>query len=109
MVTDVYLPANIGAALKKINLSNALKKKRLVSTIVQEVCGIFIADIHQRMGAELADDRIAKILKIAEGTPLLTVDRYYYTQDGTLVQIGRAHHRVDHYKYAINLKRVSSA
>lgn len=108
VITDVYLPTNIGNALNRINLYKTLKKKRLVSTIVEETCGIFIADIHQTMGAELAKNQIAKTLKVAEGTPLLTVERYYFTSDGTLVQIGRSSHRVDHYKYTINLKHVIS-
>lgn len=108
VITDVYLPTNIGEAIKKINLYKTLKKKRLVSTIVEETCGIFIADIHQTMGAELAKSQTAKILKVPEGTPLLTVERYYFTSDGTSVQVGRSSHRVDHYKYSINLKRVIS-
>ncbi len=108
VITDVYLPANIGKAIKRINLHEALKKKRLVKTIVEETCGIFIADIHQTMVAELAKDRAAKMLKVPEGTPLLAVERYYFTSDGALVQIGRASHRADHYKYSINLKRLIS-
>jgi len=108
VVTDVYLPENIGKRIMRIDLYKTLKKKRLVKTIVEETCGIFITDIHQTMGAELAKGQSAKILKVPEGTPLLAVERYYFTSDGTLVQIGRSCSRVDHYKYSINLKRVIS-
>lgn len=107
VVTDVYLPPPIAARIEKIDLAAALKKKRLINTIVQETCDITITDIHQTMGAELAQAHIAKPLRVKTGTPVLTVERDYFTVGGTLVQVGRANHRVDHYKYTIDLKRVS--
>lgn len=107
VITDVYLPTNIGSALDQIDLHKAIKKKRLVSMIVEETCKVFIANIYQVMSIELAEKQIAKALKVPNGTPLLTIERYYFTSDGTLVQIGRASHRADHYKYTINLERVT--
>lgn len=109
VLNDVYLPLTLGAALMKINLANELKKKRLVNTIVQETSGVFISDIHQCMGAELANSKIAKLLRVPEGAPLLTVERYYFSIDKELVQIGRSYNRVDNHNYGINLKRVTSS
>jgi GntR family transcriptional regulator len=107
VVTDVYLPEPIGSAIAKIDLRAALEKRRLVHVVVEETCGISTTDIRQTMGAEPAQDYAARILKVSKGTPLLTVERDYFTSDGTLVQVGRSSHRVDHYKYTINLKRVT--
>lgn len=108
VVTDVFLPEPIGSAIAKIDLGAALDKRRLVHAVVEEVCGISITDIRQTMGADLARDSTARILKVPEGTPLLTVEREYFVSDGALVQIGRSSHRVDHYRYTINLKRVAA-
>ena len=108
VVTDVYLSPSIGHAIEKIDLDTALKKKRLVNTVVQDTCHIVISDIKQTMGAELAGRRTSRILGVRKGAPLLTVERDYFTGNGTLVQVGRASHRVDHYRYTTNLKRVAS-
>jgi GntR family transcriptional regulator len=108
VVTDVYLPAAIGKAIEAIDLNAALKKKRLVHVVVEDTCGIFITDIRQTMGAELARKDTAKIIRVPPGSPLLTVEREYFTSEGTLVQVGRSSHRVDHYQYTTTLKRGTS-
>jgi len=104
--TDVYLPPAIGEIVAKTNLVAALEKRRLVSAVVQDVCSITISDVRQVMGAELARDRVAKMLKVPAGTPLLSVERDHFATDGRLVQAAHSSHRVDHFKYTINLKRV---
>jgi len=105
-LTDVYLPPITGEQIAKIDLAAALEKSRLVSAVVQEVCGIGIAEVRQTMGAELARDREAKLLKVPTGMPLLTVERDHYSADGTLLQAGQSLHRVDRFRYTTNLKRV---
>jgi len=106
--TDVYLPPPIGDVIAKVNLLALLEQKHLVSAVVQHVCDIVITDVRQTMGAELARDRVARMLKVPAGAPLLTVDRDHFVADGTLVQTGRSSHRVDHFNYTTNLKRVAA-
>ena len=106
--TDVFLPPAIGDVIAKIDLRAALDKKRLVSAVVQDVCGVTITEIRQTMGAELARNGVAKMLKVPKDAPLLTIERDHFTSDGTLVQMGRSRHRVDHFKYTTSLKRVAS-
>jgi len=105
--TDVYLPPISGDVIARIDLVAALEKRRLVSAVVQDMCKLIITDVRQAMGAELAQDRVAKMLKVLPGTPLLTVERDHYTADGTLIQAAHSRHRVDHFKYTTNLKRVA--
>ena len=75
---------------------------------MQFVCGVFMTDIRQVLGAELARAHIAKLLRVPKDSPLLTVARDFFTADGTLVQVGRSSHRVDHYRYTSTLKRVTT-
>lgn len=105
-LTDVYFPPVTGEQISRIDLAAALEKSRLVSAVVQDVCGIVIAEVRQTMGAELARDREAKLLKVPTGMPLLTVERDHFASDGTLLQAGRSVHRVDRFRYSTNLKRV---
>lgn len=105
LVTDIYLRAHIGKLLKNIDLQEALKEEKLVSALVEQRSGLRITEIYQTMSAERADKNTARDLGVKAGTPLLVIDREYYTEDMVLVQMGRSHYRVDYYRYTMNLKR----
>jgi len=105
IVTDIYLRRPIGTLIKDLDLQKALKAKKLVSALVEERSGLRIEEIKQTMSAQLADKKTARDLQVKVGTPLLVVDREYYAADRILLQLGRSQYRVDHHRYAINLKR----
>lgn len=106
--SDVYLAPVAGDAFAKIDLHAYLNKQRLVSSVVQDVCGLTISEVRQTLGAELAQNRVAKMLKVPKGTPIMTIERDQFLSDGTLVQTGTSYHRVDHFKYTTSFKRVAS-
>ena len=108
VVTDIYLPRAMGARIHGLDLQQALKTKKLVSALVEERSGLRIEAIHQTMSAQLADKGTAKYLHVRIGTPLLVIDREYYAANEILLQLGRSQYRLDHHRYAINLKRSMS-
>ena len=40
------------------------------------------------------------------GAPLLVIDRLFVTDDERVIQFGRSHYRVDHYRYDFNLRPI---
>ena len=90
MVTDIFHPPFVGQTLTDQDYDELVQHKRLVSGIVEERCGIEVANINLHIGAEAADTGIAKMLDVDRGKPLLVIDREFVASDGTVVQIGRS-------------------
>ena len=54
--------------------------------VYQDVCGINVIRIDERVHAELASTVVARALRIAAGAPVLRVERIAYTYDDTPVE-----------------------
>ena len=107
MVTDIFHPPFVGQTLTDQDYDELVQHKRLVSGIVEERCGIEVANINLHIGAEAADTGIAKMLDVDRGKPLLVIDREFVASDGTVVQIGRSRYATKAGRYMLNLRRVA--
>lgn len=107
MTTDIFLPADIGKVLDTVDMTAAIAGSKLVIMVVEEKCGIRIANVRQSMTAELAQAETGDLLSIKRGEPLLVVTRDFFDTVGRLVQVGRSWYRTDRYDYLVNLSAVS--
>lgn len=106
MVTDQYQPLVLARSLRKSDFSGPEARSRLVVQIVAERCGLTIGSVRQTMSAEKAGKEVARLLGLQPGEPLLVVDRDYFSDDGRIVQAGKAYYRTDHHRYMINVSHL---
>jgi DNA-binding GntR family transcriptional regulator len=106
MVTDQFHPLDLSRSLKKKDFTSSSARFRLVVQIVAENLGVKIDSVRQTMTAETAAKDIAELLGLQAGDPLLVVERDYFSEDGRLIQTGKAHYRTDKYRYVINISQV---
>ena len=106
MVTDQYHPSDLSKSLNRRDFTSPAAGSRLVVQILAERCGIRIEAVRQTMSAEAASQEVAEPLGLRAGDPLLVIQRDYFSEDGRLVQTGKAHYRTDRYHYVINVSQV---
>ncbi len=97
----IYFPSALG---KMISLRE-LNEKTEIITFVEEKLRTKTFRANQTIDVGLADKRVAEKLSIKPKTPLLIIERDYYTRDGSLMFITITHFRPDLYKYRIVLSR----
>jgi DNA-binding GntR family transcriptional regulator len=105
MSTKIYHPRAIGRLLHKRDFESEAAQAQWVIGVVEEKCGLDVANVRQTMCARLADRDAARRLGIAAGEPLLEVTRDYFDKSGRLVQSGRSVYRSGQFEYVLNLSR----
>jgi GntR family transcriptional regulator len=70
-----------------------------------EECGVKVAGAEQTVSAKLADPKIAALLEVEVGAPLLAVTRIVHDRAGRPVQLLRGLYRPDRYQYRMQLSR----
>lgn len=103
MMTDTYQLPHIAKYLKKADFTTPAARSKLAVAIAAEKLGLGIGSIRQAMSVERAHGEIARVLGVKSGHLLLVVDRDYYADNGSLIQVARARYRTDHYSYVMNL------
>ncbi len=95
-----YLPAEIGARLTREDLSHGALLQLLESRF-----GLRLHDARQQITAELADPYVAGLLKVRIGSPLLSIERTVYTEDGKPIEYVHTVYRTDLFSYSVYLTR----
>ncbi|HEX8757286.1 MAG TPA: GntR family transcriptional regulator [Steroidobacteraceae bacterium] len=72
-----------------------------------EQAGIRIGDSHQEIGAGLASTKMAHLLGVPAGAPLVIIERVVFDSTGRGVERTLAHYRADRYRYRMALRRGS--
>jgi GntR family transcriptional regulator len=70
-----------------------------------EASGVKVAGAEQTVSAKLADPKIATLLEVEVGAPLLAVTRIVHDRAGRPVQLLRGLYRPDRYQYRMQLSR----
>jgi len=70
-----------------------------------EESGVKVAGAEQTVSAKLADPKIAVLLEVEVGAPLLAVTRIVHDRAGRPVQLLRGLYRPDRYQYRMHLSR----
>jgi GntR family transcriptional regulator len=98
--TVSFVPAAIGRAYDKRDLmTNPL-------LALLERAGILIGSADQTIGAALADTVVAPLLGVRVGSPLLSITRTVFDQNGRPVEHINILYRPDRYQYRMKLTRV---
>jgi GntR family transcriptional regulator len=106
MVSDVYHHPSLTPLVRGAQFGKLVKERKLVVMAVCELAGLTLGEIRQSLSASLASGDLAQALRVDEGSPLLVVDRVFLAGDGSVVQVGKTHYRVDHYRYDLHLKPI---
>jgi GntR family transcriptional regulator len=101
--SEVFLPVDLAKRLPAGSLSGALKGQ--IIRMLERHCGVRVSTARQVASAEPAQGEIARHLEVAEGTPLLMLERQYATSDGAVVEYSRVFSRSDRYRQTIEFRR----
>ncbi len=66
--------------------------------------GLAPARALERIRAVAATERVAQLLGVEEGTPVLYIERVSYLSDGTPLEFTRSHYRGDRYDFVAELR-----
>ncbi len=95
-----YVPRAIGERLAKEDLAH-----RDIFLILENDYGIALGEAHLQIEAMLADESLARLLKIEEGAPVLRIERLTYTTEGQPVDFEYLYYRGDAFQYRLRIER----
>lgn len=95
-----YLPVTLCEALVNADLRN-----QSLYVFLEEQCGVMIARGHRMIEAVPADQRIAGLLDVPPGSPLIRLISVSFLDDDTPVEFYRALHRGDRTRFEVELFR----
>jgi len=95
-----HVPEEIGRSYSRDDLAH----RPLLALL--ERCGVIVSSAHQTLTATLADARIAPLLEVQVGAPLLRISRTVHDQDGRAVEHITGLYRPDRYQYQMTLNRI---
>jgi GntR family transcriptional regulator len=101
--TVCYLPLEIGT---KILARKKDLRKASLTQIMERDLGIEIIEAFQVVRASFADAEAADNLNIAPGSPLLAIERVWYTKNKRPVEWVRSMYVADTCQYVVRLKRL---
>jgi GntR family transcriptional regulator len=96
----VYLPQHIG---KRLTVEDIADTPVIVA--LEKKLKIALKKCVQNISANLADAKLAKLLCIPRNSPVLFIERIYYTENGEVIEWARSHCRPDLFKYRSVLSR----
>ena len=95
-----YVPADVGKKIRAKDLS-----AQPLMNILEEKCKVKIGRGSQIIEATVADTRVASLLDVRTGTPLLKIERSAFDVKGRPVQYLTILYRSDRYHYRVDLAR----
>jgi GntR family transcriptional regulator len=101
--TEVYLPADLAGAIDRQTLQDT------PMLVALERQGIQVVSAEQTLGAAVADLKVARILRISPGVPLLRVTRVATDGTGRPVQFLVGLYHPERYTYQMRLSRVGGS
>ncbi len=87
-----YFPPDIGEQLARNDFTDVL-----IFQTVQRRLGLRLAVAHVTVRAEVADDAVADDLAIAPGSPILTIEMLYQSDDQRNIEFSVARHPADRF------------
>jgi GntR family transcriptional regulator len=95
-----HVPEALGRSYSRDDLAN----RPMLALL--ERCGVIVSSARQTLTAALADPRIATLLEVQVGAPLLRISRTVYDQDHRAVEHITGLYRPDRYQYQMTLNRI---
>lgn len=97
---SVFLPQHIGKKLRAEDIADSP-----VIVALEKKLNIPLKRCIQNIGATVADSGLAKRLGIPEQSPILCIERIYYTDNDQIIEWARSYCRPDLFKYRSILLR----
>ena len=97
----IYLPPGLGEMISRDELTETTE----FITFVEGKLRSRVHRASQTINVALASEEVARNLSIKVETPVLVIERQYYTRDGAPLFMSLTHCRPDLYKYKIELTR----
>ena len=102
--TEIYVHGDYSGV--KQFIKNA---PRAISALIREHYEEPFAEVKQRISAVSAPDHIAKMLKVAAGSPALSIIRQYRNITGDVVLLSLSMHPGERYVYSISINKVKNS
>lgn len=97
----VYLPSNLGKKITREELTETIE----MITFLENKLNFIVYRASQTIDVALATQIIAKNLQIKPKSPVLFIERVYYSRDGERLFLTHNYFRSDLYKYRVELAR----
>lgn len=98
-----YLPSHIGERLAKADLTN-----RDVFSILENDFQIALGHADLQISASMADETLARQLRLSEGSPVLFIERTIHTLDGAPLEFEQLYYRSDAFRFKVRVARAST-
>lgn len=95
-----YVPKEIGDRLAKEDLAH-----RDIFLILENDYGLSLGQADIQIEAMIADETLARLLKIEESAPVLRIERLTYTADGKPLDYEHLYYRGDAFQYRLRIER----
>ena len=79
-----------------------------VFPLIEDLFGISIVEVNQRISAALASKQQAESLKVSPGSAVLEVQRAYKTGNGTIVQVTLNTHPASRFQHSMTMRRIKA-
>lgn len=96
----IYFPEAVGRLLSVEDVSGDVPVVRMV----ERKLSMSVVRAEQLILPDVANPQTANLLGVEEGTPILRVQRTYYTAAGQPVETAFVHYHPDRYRYAVELR-----
>ncbi|WP_186332198.1 GntR family transcriptional regulator [Bordetella genomosp. 13] len=100
VVHEAFLPPAVGERIMAWDLGNAS-----IQGLIEDELRIVCIEERQQIEAMIADTRLAQLLDVPVGAPVLLVSRLHRLSDGSGMVLFRSYYRADRYYYTLNLSR----
>ncbi len=101
---QAYVPEELGKNIRLTNFDGSL----LIDRVEREALeGVRRAE--QSISASVADKKIASMIKVKEGHPLLVMERIYFSSSGRALELAITSFPGDAYKYMSELAKINSS
>lgn len=101
-MAEVDLPRSHAAKIPP-DWAEKIKDRRLLR-LVEETSDLLAVRVHQTVMAIAAPAEIARLLDVAPGTPLLSLERIYTAEDGSVIESSRILVRSDKAVHVVELE-----
>lgn len=100
----IYLSREVGQRILKAHEFPNRGKATVIDT-VERVTGISIVEARQSITAAAAPEHVAKLIGCDPGAPILQIERIYYRDDATPVELANCYYNPHRYTYNLRLRR----
>jgi len=102
----ISFPAELGRRLERSALSRrGARNRKTVLEMLEDATGVRIAVARQVITIDVVPRRLARLIDVSTGTSVLRIDRTYYDEKGSIVQLTTSYFNPSRYSYALELRR----